>query len=100
MSQDRHEQLSLFDQASFDQKPRAATKSIDLFTMQQVNTYRAMNAQLFCTCADSPRAQISVIRYSQGAFQVKVTGASYLLTPARVWAEEPSQAATEEPKWK
>lgn len=81
------EQLSLFDLAAEDRQPNVKRKHIDLFTMQQANKYRQMNAELFCTCSDSPRAQITAIRYSQGTFQVKIAGAGYWLTPSRVWAE-------------
>src|SRR5260370_41483804 len=84
------QQLSLFD--SDDGQQPIAAKSIELFTMQQANRYREMGAQLFCTCSDYPRAQISVVRYSQGAFQVKVAGIDGWITPHRVWAEVTNQA--------
>ena len=84
------QQLSLFD--SDDGQQPIAAKSIELFTIQQTNRYREMGAQLFCTCSDYPRAQISVVRYSQGAFQVKVAGIDGWITPHRVWAEVTNQA--------
>lgn len=84
------DQLTLFDLAD-DDHPKARRKSVELFTMQQVSRYKQLGAELFCTCADSPRAQITAIRYGQGAFQVKIAGAdaNYWITPRRVWAEMP-----------
>ena len=89
------DQLTLFDLADDDQ-PRARRKSVELFTMQQVDRYKHLGAELCCTCSDSPRAQIAAIRSSQGAFQVKVAGANYWITPPRVWAEMPGAAPESE----
>lgn len=82
------QQPSLFDQGG-ESSNRKPFEIVEVFTMQQANKYREMGAQLFCACSDSPHAEITVIRYSQGAFQVKITNTHYWITPHRVWAEVP-----------